>query len=298
MSTIHFLAVFKDLQLEHQYRQYHLKNEKIQLIVAICVFIIPNVLFVYSDYIMFGIGRKFYTLVTVRGIHLLVSIVLIFLIPHIKRTHVFDITTLMWWGSLISLIFYVNSTRPPIYVHHSVIDILVLFTIYILISNRLIFQVMPALLFSVGNIIFIATVKTDMGIVAFNVLWISYLVGNMLGIFVSWRLNVSRRLQFYALEKEKNLRKKLEKALSEVKSLRGIIPICSNCRKVRDDDGFWQQVEEYIADHSEAGFSHSLCPDCVKALYPKMYDKIYKDSESENHKSQIKNDKTNEKARD
>ncbi len=66
----------------------------------------------------------------------------------------------------------------------------------------------------------------------------------------------------------------LQKALSEVKKLSGFLPICASCKKIRDDKGYWQQVEEYIRDRSEAQFSHSICPDCMKALYPEYADKV------------------------
>lgn len=61
-------------------------------------------------------------------------------------------------------------------------------------------------------------------------------------------------------------------ALSEIKELRGIIPICSSCKKVRDDHGFWQQVEVYIQKHTDAQFTHGLCSDCIKELYPELVD--------------------------
>lgn len=70
-----------------------------------------------------------------------------------------------------------------------------------------------------------------------------------------------------ALEKE---RERLSKALDEVKTLRGILPICASCKKIRDDKGYWNQVEKYVGDHSEAEFSHSICPDCMKKLYPEF----------------------------
>jgi PAS domain S-box-containing protein len=69
------------------------------------------------------------------------------------------------------------------------------------------------------------------------------------------------------LAREK-LVKKLQGALSEVKTLKGIIPICSSCKKIRNDKGYWEKVETYIYDHSEADFSHSICPECFKKLYP------------------------------
>jgi hypothetical protein len=60
----------------------------------------------------------------------------------------------------------------------------------------------------------------------------------------------------------------LQKALSEVKTLSGLIPICAQCKKVRDDKGYWNQIESYIHERSDADFSHSICPDCAKILYP------------------------------
>ena len=66
----------------------------------------------------------------------------------------------------------------------------------------------------------------------------------------------------------------LSAAMAEVKTLRGIIPICSSCKKIRDDQGIWNQIEEYIRDHSEADFTHSICPECMKKLYPEFVEKI------------------------
>ena len=62
----------------------------------------------------------------------------------------------------------------------------------------------------------------------------------------------------------------LQHALNEIKTLKGIIPICASCKNIRDDKGYWNQIESYIHDHTEAEFSHSLCPDCVKKLYPEF----------------------------
>lgn len=64
----------------------------------------------------------------------------------------------------------------------------------------------------------------------------------------------------------------LEQALEQVQTLRGIIPICANCKNVRDDQGYWNKVETYLNDHTEAEFSHAVCPDCMKRLYPQFRD--------------------------
>ena len=64
---------------------------------------------------------------------------------------------------------------------------------------------------------------------------------------------------------------KLQQALAQVKRLSGFLPICASCKKIRDDQGYWQQVEAYIRDHSEAEFSHGLCPECARKLYPELF---------------------------
>lgn len=80
---------------------------------------------------------------------------------------------------------------------------------------------------------------------------------------------IERRKQVEA-EKEV-LIEDLRRALSEVKTLRGFLPICASCKKIRDDDGYWQQLERYVQAHSEAKFSHGICPECAKELYPGYY---------------------------
>jgi DNA-binding response OmpR family regulator len=64
----------------------------------------------------------------------------------------------------------------------------------------------------------------------------------------------------------------LELALKEVRTLKGIVPICASCKNVRDDQGYWNRVETYLNEHTEAEFSHAVCPDCMKRLYPQFKD--------------------------
>jgi hypothetical protein len=66
----------------------------------------------------------------------------------------------------------------------------------------------------------------------------------------------------------RRFRRDLDAAFAQIKTLRGIIPICSNCKKIRDDQGYWNQLETYISKHSDADLSHGICPDCVAKLYP------------------------------
>ena len=65
----------------------------------------------------------------------------------------------------------------------------------------------------------------------------------------------------------------LQDALAWVKTLRGLLPICANCKRVRDDKGYWQGLEVYVREHSDAEFSHGICPACSRELYPEFTDR-------------------------
>ncbi|OGW20778.1 MAG: hypothetical protein A2Z82_02015 [Nitrospirae bacterium GWA2_46_11] len=113
----------------------------------------------------------------------------------------------------------------------------------------------------------------------------------VLGFFLSppggelWKVIANRLLSLYAIwvtailslqrKKAEGEREKviddLREANSKIKILSGLLPICASCKKIRDDKGYWNRIETYIHDHSEAEFSHGICPDCAKKLYPEYY---------------------------
>jgi hypothetical protein len=68
--------------------------------------------------------------------------------------------------------------------------------------------------------------------------------------------------------RESDVRVDLQTGLVRVRTLKGLLPICTSCKKIRDDQGYWNHLEMYIREHTEAEFSHGLCPECVKKLYP------------------------------
>lgn len=74
----------------------------------------------------------------------------------------------------------------------------------------------------------------------------------------------------YAIERQR-LTTELKMALDHIKQLQGMLPICSVCKNIRDDKGYWNRIESYISKHSEVKFSHGLCPECVKKIYPDFY---------------------------
>lgn len=84
--------------------------------------------------------------------------------------------------------------------------------------------------------------------------------------FLTIMIDITDRKKAEA-EREKII-KELQEALDQIKTLKGILPICSHCKKIRDDEGYWQRVDAYVSKHTEAEFSHGICPDCTEELYP------------------------------
>jgi ligand-binding sensor domain-containing protein len=72
--------------------------------------------------------------------------------------------------------------------------------------------------------------------------------------------------------RQRVLQTKVDEAVAQIKTLRGLLPICASCKRVRDDGGYWNQIERYVRDHSEAEFSHGICPECIRKLYPEHAD--------------------------
>lgn len=109
--------------------------------------------------------------------------------------------------------------------------------------------------------------------------WIKPEVGEM------WKVVANRALALSAIwvtawlglqrkdveaKREKALAER-EKALEDVRILRGLLPICASCKKIRNDEGYWINLEQYISEHSEADFTHGICEDCARTLYPELF---------------------------
>ena len=94
---------------------------------------------------------------------------------------------------------------------------------------------------------------------------------SLIVIWITAILGLQRRK--ILIEREQALRDR-EKAIEKLKILSGLLPICSSCKKIRDDHGYWNDLAGYISEHSEAEFSHGICPACAEKLYPEYYEKI------------------------
>ncbi len=88
----------------------------------------------------------------------------------------------------------------------------------------------------------------------------------------NWELNKEIEQRAAAEKEREELISELREAIAKVKTLSGLLPICASCKKIRDDSGYWNRIEDYISKHSDAEFTHGLCPECATRLYPEFYD--------------------------
>ncbi len=75
-------------------------------------------------------------------------------------------------------------------------------------------------------------------------------------------------------EEREKLIVELQESLAKIKTLSGLIPICASCKKIRNDKGYWDDVEKYISERSDVDFTHGICPDCLEKLYPEQYKRL------------------------
>jgi len=96
---------------------------------------------------------------------------------------------------------------------------------------------------------------------------------------IKGRLDTSQLIRSirYAMERQK-LITELEKRLKEIKTLQGLLPMCAWCKNIRDDKGYWKNLEAYIKEHSDVEISHGICPKCMKKAYPGLYEEIQREN--------------------
>ncbi|QHI68111.1 hypothetical protein [Tichowtungia aerotolerans] len=92
-----------------------------------------------------------------------------------------------------------------------------------------------------------------------------------------------RKIMQQLINQISDQRDELTEALKQVRTLTGLLPICASCKKVRNDSGYWDQLEDYIQNHSDAKFSHAICPDCLNKLYPELANEVNVLMQAERH---------------
>lgn len=273
-KALNILAEFRDKDIEADYCRWSLPANRPAVYFGTTLLSMVWLCFIPTDYSMHGLGATFYWLLLLRFWQITLGVIVSLFVRKSDNPEQYKYLVCFFWLSTLIAIFLVDTTRPAHYSVHFFVDIMALLLSYIMMPNQLSYQLGPALLFTTLSLGYFFYFKYVQDTNERQLVFTSYIMVNVIGGILSWRLNFERRKRYLASMDLQQTNNELEKALTEIKTLRGIVPICAKCKKIRDDKGYWNQLEAYMETHLDAEFSHGLCPDCMRELYPEVADKV------------------------
>lgn len=268
-----WLAEFSDPDMEASFQSHIRPVVARQFRIAVIVWISLLLLFAIPDYVSLGPTRPFYYLLAYRVVSVIVLVILLLTIK--PETSFYRLShPVMWIANIYMtgfMLFFVF--RPDAL--YLIIGIIMIQLAYVLVFLPIRF--IMAFSGAIYGVAITLLTRWAMGTTPVNLvaLFIILLLPVGVGALTTNRNGILQRREFALRTQAEKINTELQKALSDIKRLSGLLPICSSCKKIRNDNGYWEQIEGYIREHTEAEFSHSICPDCAKKLYPEFYKKIH-----------------------
>lgn len=264
-SQIGFWGRFVCPDWERQYQREALTQDVAGARLVLWPMMVAFLLFLINDWRMFAGTSQFLPLLGLRLAVVVVSLAAIVRLRSAITPGAFELWMLAWSGLMIATSLYLLTMRPVASVNQGG-TVLLIMIFSLLLPLRFALQFSTALAYTVGYALLYLS-KNPAPLVLSGTMTILGLA-LILGLIAAQMLNRARRESFAAHDRERKVIESLEKALAEVKTLRGLLPICSSCKKIRQDDGLWKQVESYLQEHSQVEFTHGICPECFQRLYP------------------------------
>lgn len=266
---LRFDGAFRSPSLEDAFRRRCLAEDRVLAGACLVVPVLGGLIYTALDSHLFVLDRRFYTLLAVRLASFVVALWLWRRLRRCETPAALDrMTTLMLLlGAVLSV--YVSWSRPPGYIGHAVVNVMLAGLVYSVVPLPLLSQALLVGLFSVAYVVCMPEhPAAGAGLSTRTVVGVAFAFANLLGIVNSWRLHGRRRQAFAAMVRETELRLRLEQALAEVRTLRGHLSICAWCKRVRDGQHGWQDVENYVEARTHAQFTHGICPVCFASHFP------------------------------
>jgi hypothetical protein len=258
-GRINFLGTFASAAVEDAFRQRHFRED-----VWLCCFLVAAgtlrvSLFLLADIQFFGAGTAFWPLLVGRLLFLLVSAWAFFALYRASSPAAADRLFSCWAILLGTVTVCALSARLPDNNGFLLMSFVVALAAYCVTPLPLSQQAILALAYSAA----VLSVSRGADSGTLLTVGVAYGLSNLFGVAMSWLLNRRRREAFLASLREEELRAGLEKAMAEIRTLRGLLSICAWCKRIRDEAQAWQAVEAYVQSHTHAAFTHGICPDCL-----------------------------------
>ena len=256
---IRFGGHFQSLDLEALFRNHQSSRERWQATFALVLGILFTLAFIPTDRRLLGDTGPWGYLLWARTAQVVGSVGLLWALRKGLKPAAMDRWLLVWaiYGNVMT--WAIGLTRPAVYfLGYIFTTLFLLLLLYFVAPLPASYQTATVLLAIAGNGYLLFGLHVDLDPALRRSMVLSYLATCLIGTIVSRSLHHLKREQFTALYR-------LEAALAEVKTLQGILPICSHCKNVRNDEGSWQDVEVCVRENSQAQFSHGICPACAQA---------------------------------
>lgn len=260
-GRIGFFGEFSYAPLEQAFRMKHLREDKRLALACAGVVVAGSIVFIANGYFLYGMSASFFILLAARIANLLASVGLILALHRCSTAAHID-RSLLAWGVVCSAsnltIIWAQTSGT---IGHALLSFGVPLVAYCIVPLPLAKQLLVTVSFSFCAMLLAFLNGNDL-VTAFS-LSAGCIIANALGSFASWHRNHRRRQVFLSALRETELCARLEQALAEIKTLRGLLPICAWCKRVRNEEQAWQSIESYVQSHSHAEFTHDICESCL-----------------------------------
>ncbi|HEX7669479.1 MAG TPA: hypothetical protein VF395_07850, partial [Polyangiaceae bacterium] len=256
-------ASFASEELETAFRaDERIHDVKLVRVVA-AIYLISNVPFSIVDRAFERDQKQLHFLLATRIGACTIAALLAWRLPTVASAGARDRALLIWAAALSLVNVPMILSRPPGFGGPLAATLLLLMGCTLVLPANLRYQLGSGGLI-VGGYVATRVVQGPAGTAALASTAGLLFAGLAVSLVASQRLHRGKRERFHALREELGLRSALETALAEIRTLRGIVPICACCHKIRDEDGAWHRVEAYVTRHTHAQFSHGYCPACAE----------------------------------
>lgn len=260
---------FQDPETERRYRLASLSADRLVLLMPVILVNVSSAVFASTDLDFTGGGSAFQRLLLLRIALVCLSLMVVLVLWRGRSVPLIDGVVFGWTLFVVGLSLTLAGTRPPDYAPRALLDGFMVIVLYLMVPNRFILQCIPAWILTAGSLWQVFTHMT-LDPASLRSVLVLFAFANIFGGWTAWRSHVDRRSRFAQWMEERRLREALEQQRERSRQLEGLLPICSTCKSIRDDEGYWRKVEQYLGERTDALLTHGICPDCEAKAYARL----------------------------